>query len=382
MPGSRKKNHLADLRLITGIGALYLLLQGITLLRIYLQFKFDGYRPDLLSLIKDRGVAVVIAIIFIIIIVKTTRRFLMENISWRRIIAVHLLFAVLISLLWYSTFIAVSFFLCPTGDCTSTRQELLYWYLINFDKIFLVYLMTVSLTYTYYYVRRDGIHKVQKSRIENQLLQTRLKALKSQLHPHFLFNTLNSIASLIDIDNRRAQTMIADLGDLLRHVLDSRDIQLVTVQEEMNLLKKFIDIEKTRFSDDLEVSIEIDPAVYKAIVPSMLLQPIVENSIRHGYSRKTPHLRIDIRIRRRDERLILSVEDNGRGFARNGSNDIFSRGTGLRNTYERLQSIYNENYIFRVDNRRPGVRNYIEIPLQFEEQAITTVATASGPPGS
>lgn len=356
---------ISDTHLILALSGLYALLQVSTFTRIYFEQLETEQAVDVPMLIRDRLVAFSIAMLYVVLIVKTTRRFLLENKSWPRIITIHLLFAVLISFLWYSTFLfAVSFF-CTGEDCHKGKTDLLYWYLYNFDKLFLLYLVTASVTYTYYYVQRDSIHQIQRSQIENQLLQTRLIMLKSQLHPHFLFNTLNSIACLVDIDVQKAKNMIADLGDLLRHVLDHKDAQIVSVEEEMILLNKYIDIEKIRFSDDLEINLSIAPEVRGATLPSMLLQPIVENSIRHGFSRQYPSLKIDIEIYQEDKKLIVSVEDNGQGFDAEKSPDIFAKGTGLKNTFERLKSIYSDRFRFFVENLHPGVRNRIEIPLNL-----------------
>ena len=211
----------------------------------------------------------------------------------------------------------------------------------------------------------DIVNKIQKSQIETQLLQTRLMMLKSQLHPHFLFNTLNSIASLADIDIRRAKKMIADLGDLLRFVLDAKDLQIVSLKDEIALLNKYMAIEKTRFAEDLEIEMNIEPAIEQAAVPSMLLQPRVENSIQHGFSSEHPNLKIKSHLYKQTDHLIIVVQDDGKGFNEKESRKIFNKGTGLQNTFERLKSIYGEQFVFFVENLKPGVRNRIEIPLKF-----------------
>lgn len=356
---------ISDSRLIVALGALYALLQVTTFLKIYVEQLQAEEAIDIPMMIRDRAVAFSVAIVFIILIVKTTRRYLLKNRSWRKIIAIHLFFAILISLLWYTTFIFAASLFCHGENCKGGDMEFIFWYLYNFDKLFLLYLITVSVTYTYYYVQRDSIHQIQRSQIENQLLQTRMMMLKSQLHPHFLFNTLNSIACLIDIDVQKAKNMIADLGDLLRHVLDHKDTQIVSVEEEIVLLNKYIDIEKIRFSEDLEINLRISPEIGKAEIPSMLLQPIVENSIRHGFSRQHPNLKINIDIFPEEEHLIVSVEDNGQGFSPDEESGIFEKGTGLKNTFERLKSIYSDQFRFFVENLHPGVRNRIEIPLNL-----------------
>ncbi len=361
----KKLAKISDWGLILAIGALYALLQIFTFLRIYSQNKLDGYEIDIWAMVQDRMIALLIGVLFVIIIVKTTRRFLLQDQSWPKIIGIHLVFAVLTSLVWYSCFVGVALFFCKGEDCGQQGIDFIYWYLMNLDKLVLLYLFTVSLTYTYFYVQLDSINKIHQSQIKNQLLETRLMMLKSQLHPHFLFNTLNSITSLIDLDVKRAKSMIADLGDLLRYVLDHKDRQIVSLDEELLLLSKYVEIEKTRYAEDLEIDWQVDSNLEEAQIPSMLLQPLVENAIQHGFSSNHPRLKVDISLRKSGrDALTIEIKDNGKGFENEKADHIFELGTGLKNTYERLKSIYGNHFQFLVENLNPGVVNRIEIPLR------------------
>lgn len=363
----RTKIHarISDTKLLVALGALHALMQGITALRVVMEKEMQQHEVVWADIIEERVIAWTVGLLFIILIVKTTRRFLSENMPWKRIIGIHLVFAALTSFLWYHTFLWVSMFFCKGDKCDEDSEGMMFWFLLNFDKLFLIYLFTVSVTYTYFYVLRDGLHRVQRSHIETQLLQTRLQMLKSQLHPHFLFNTLNSISSLIDINTRKAQSMLADLGDLLRHVLDYQDAQIVPLREELELLGKYVEIEKTRFSDDLDIQWEVAPDALSAEVPPMLLQPLVENAVQHGFSRNHTNLRVRIQIYKEAERLIMIVEDDGQGLELPEGANVFASGTGLKNVHERLESLYGERYVFKVENKKPGVRNYIEIPARW-----------------
>ncbi len=368
MPGVNRTyttSNVSDTWLLLALGALNALFQALTAIKVYLQMQLEKETVDFYELLEDRLIALGVALIFMFVIVKTTRRFLSENMPWKRIIAIHLVFAAITSFVWYYTFAWVSMLFCKGEKCNEDKNGMVFWFLINLDKLFLLYLFTVSVTYTYFYVLRDSVHRVQRSAIENQLLQTRLQMLKSQLHPHFLFNTLNSISSLIDINTRKAQTMLADLGDLLRHVLDYKDAQVVPLREELDLLRKYVNIEKTRFSDDLDVHWDVATEALTAATPPMILQPLVENAIGHGFSRNHAHLHIYIRIFRQGDRLCLEVRDDGQGLQRAADANVFNLGTGLKNVYERLQSLYGDAFVFTVENSAPnGVRNYIEIPVQ------------------
>ncbi len=350
-----------DGRLIMAIGLLYALIQLMTFIRSFAIFRLDGEPIILSEMIPDRVVGWVIGFIYIIIIVKTTKYLLTRSWSWVRIFSIHLVFAILISLVWYLSFIEVATWFCTTDDCLPQAQEFWYWYLVNFDKLFLLYVLTVSITYTYYYVRRDDLNRYRQAQMETKLLQARMKMLRSQLHPHFLFNTLNSITSLIDIDIQKAKTVIADLADLLRKVLDWRDQQYISLREELELLQRYVDIEKTRFSDDLTIDWKIDEAALDTEVPAMLLQPLVENAIHHGFSGDHLHVKMLIEAARENGHLILRVSDDGQGFPE--SKNILRSGTGIRNTHERLETLYGDRFRLDIRNTSPGVVSEIAIPM-------------------
>src|SRR4029079_13460186 len=142
-----------------------------------------------------------------------------------------------------------------------------------------------------------------------------LQALKMQLHPHFLFNTLNSISALLDEDVDAADQMLARLGDLLRMTLENSGAQEVTLQEELEFLRCYLEIEQVRFNDRLTVSMHIEPETLDAKVPNLILQPIVENAIKHGIVSRIAPGRIEIIARRSDDALLLQVKDNGPGLS-------------------------------------------------------------------
>lgn len=364
MQGQIKKSRGSDLKLILVITAVFTLSQVTTFFRVYAQHQMDDVPLDWSVVIWDRVMAWIIGFIFLVAIVITTRRFLLEKKSWPMTIGIHLLIAAVVSFLWYVTLISVSKLIGPMNGEAFANFDLLYWFFMNFDKLFLLYLCTAIITYAYYYVQRDRDNKINRSRMENQLLEARLKMLQSQLHPHFLFNTLNSITSLMDVDIRKAKIMTVDLADLLRHVLAHKDVQLIDLDDEITILAKYVDIEKTRFSDDLTINWHLDGDFNRVQIPSMLLQPLVENSIKHGFSRQHPSLMVDIRLKRLKDTLKIIIEDNGQGFSSQEAAGVFERGTGIQNTQQRLQSIYGNQHTFSVRTKEEGgVENFIEIPL-------------------
>jgi two-component system LytT family sensor kinase len=190
-------------------------------------------------------------------------------------------------------------------------------------------------------------HRLQEQ--EKLLMASRLDALASQINPHFLFNTLTSISSLIRSEPEKARTLIVKLSGLLRRLLRSQD-HFVTLREELAAIDEYLDIESIRFGPKLRIEKQIDPATLDLIVPSMMLQPLVENSIKHGLSQKLGEGRITIRAQRDAEHAIIDVIDNGIGIPSDEASRIKGTGIGLRNVNERLQVIYGANYQLQLDS--------------------------------
>jgi LytS/YehU family sensor histidine kinase len=185
-----------------------------------------------------------------------------------------------------------------------------------------------------------------------------------QLHPHFLFNTLNGIVGLVrDNRNQAAVSMLVGLSDLLRHALEHSNRQEVELKEELNFIKLYLDIQQMRFSDRLQIELDIQPVTMKALVPNLILQPLVENALRHGIARSAASALVGIRSRIVDDSLELTVFDNGLGLSSDWQLKS-SSGIGLANTAARLQQLYNADHRFDVRNREGGgVEVVIVIPL-------------------
>lgn len=196
--------------------------------------------------------------------------------------------------------------------------------------------------------------------LEAQLAEARLLALKSQLQPHFLFNTLNSIAVLIGDDPAAARHMLQLLCGLLRKVLDNDDSREVTLREELDFIASYLEIEQIRFADRLSYHVETGPDVMQARVPSLVLQPLVENAIRHGVAPRARRGRIVISAHVRDGMLCLAVTDNGTGLDKH-----MKWGIGLTNTRARLQQMFGAGHVFTIgDNPGGGTAVSLAIPLQ------------------
>jgi two-component system, LytTR family, sensor kinase len=212
-------------------------------------------------------------------------------------------------------------------------------------------------------------HRLEEQ--EKLLLTARVEALASQINPHFLFNTLTSISSLIRTRPETARTVIVKLSGLLRRLLRSRD-HFVTLREELESIDEYLDIEVIRFGPQLKVDKQIAPDTLDTIVPSMILQPLVENSIKHGFSRKVGGGRITLRSFRQNGHAIIEVEDDGLGMTREQLNTALTDGIGLSNVNERLGVIYGAAYQVQLSSV-PGVGTVIrlEIPELMSAERIT-----------
>ena len=212
-------------------------------------------------------------------------------------------------------------------------------------------------------------HRLQEQ--EKLLLAAKIEALKSQINPHFLFNTLTSISSLIRSQPDTARTLITKLSALLRRLMRSHQ-HFVTLREELESIDEYLDIEVARFGPKLQVRKEIDPSTTDVIVPSMILQPLVENSIKHGLTRKMEPGTIVIRSRREHGRAVIEVEDDGMGFLLERLDAPMASGIGLANVRERLRVIYGATYQLTLTSQ-PGLGTTarIEVPELLAVEPIT-----------
>jgi signal transduction histidine kinase len=236
-----------------------------------------------------------------------------------------------------------------------------------FDS-FLAYWFLVGLYYGYDYYTQFKSQKIKAARLETQLAQAQLNALKMQLHPHFLFNTMHAISSLMEEDVKSAQRMITKLSDLLRITLDNSGVQTVSLKQELDFLKGYLEIQQTRFHDRLNIQYRVDNSTLNAEVPNLILQPLVENAIKHGISPQSEGGSIEIFSGSENRMLILKVSDNGKG---NGNKNVVE-GIGMKNIRERLDQLYGDNYSMELSSENGrGFSVTIKIPFKehkFNEQ--------------
>jgi two-component system LytT family sensor kinase len=212
--------------------------------------------------------------------------------------------------------------------------------------------------------RRSHELRIKAVELQHLLTETRLQSLRSQLHPHFLFNALNTISALTESDARTARRLMEQLGRLLRVSLRHASTPFVTLAEELTFLDDYLQIEAVRLEDRVATSVQADDDVLDARVPGFLLQPLVENAIRHGVGPRLSGGRVEVTAERRDARLHLRVCDNGLGLAPDWARRR-DAGVGLRNTAARLAHLYSDAHEFHVGpSDTGGVEVRIELPLE------------------
>jgi two-component system, LytTR family, sensor kinase len=204
-----------------------------------------------------------------------------------------------------------------------------------------------------------------ESKLEEQrrlLMEARLEALTSQINPHFLFNTLNSVSTLIRVNPEQARAMVMRLSRIMRRRLRNQE-HFAPLRDELDFVEDYLSIELVRFGDKLRVVKHIDPATLDMLVPSMLLQPLIENSIKHGISSKIDGGTVTLRTGFNNGRLAIEVEDDGVGIPEAELANIFNRGIGVSNVKERLKVLYNQDYRMLIDSQAGrGTRIEIEVP--------------------
>lgn len=232
----------------------------------------------------------------------------------------------------------------------------------------LTYWAILGVGYGRQYYRKFRDREIRAAQLEAQLTQAQLQALKMQLHPHFLFNTFNTISSLMHTNVDAADGVLARLGDLLRYSLHNVGVQEVTLREELDFLQRYLEIEQTRFEDRLRVKISVDPDVLDCMVPNLILQPLVENAVRYAVATRAGGGSIEIAAKKVLNQLRLSVLDDGPGLPP-GYDIGANEGIGLRTTRERLQQLYGDQQRLRLSNKSPrGLEVSILMPIRpFED---------------
>ena len=281
------------------------------------------------------------------------RRFPIDRQRWVASSLTHLAVSGILSFVLLGIYTGITLALVFTDGRQTLWQAFRAQLVGSFHAEVLTYWMVIGLSHGIDYYRKYRERELRASQLEARLTQARLDALRMQLHPHFLFNTLNSISVLMSEDVTAARRMLTRLSDLLRASLDNAATHEVSLREELEFLNNYLQIEQTRFHDRLTVRMDIDPAVLTATVPNLILQPLVENAIRHGIAPRAQPGVIDISAARENGMVRLKVRDNGAGLGSAGAAGL-TKGIGLANTQARLDQLYGANHSFEMHSPNGG----------------------------
>jgi len=294
-------------------------------------------------------------VLFTPVVWAITRRYGFTGKGWKKSLAAHVSFGVLVMMVTAALLLTLLDYLGWGDTLTPFPTRLLGLACQDLPR----YFVTVAVAQIVLYYAEFREHEAESADFETRLAQAQLQILRSQIEPHFLFNTLNSIATLATRDPSSAERMTLKLAGLLRVSLDCASSQEVPLRHELELLQNYLDIQQTRFCDRLKIRTSVDPEVLSSAVPSLILQPLVENAIHHGIERSARPGQIDITAVRENGCIRIEVADNGVGYGGEEGN-----GLGLSNTRARLQQLYGQQHSFRIDNiDGGGCRVTLTLPL-------------------
>ncbi len=305
--------------------------------------------------------------VFTPIVVALCKRFFIERRNWAGMVVLHTVFSIAIAACNATLRLPLHRFVYPNEAPHSAKEMLRGYFLANAYDDMWMYWVVAAIAFGFMYYEKYKEREMKAVQLESQLTKARLQMLKIQLQPHFLFNTLHSISALMRRDVDSAERVLTQLSDLLRITLDSAGEQEISLEKELEFIERYLQIEQTRFRDRLKVEYNIDDDCLDASVPNMLLQPLVENAVRHGIA---PHSRpglIEISARREGTHLRLSVRDNGDGLPKDRPQ---RSGVGLPNTRERLTQLYGADQEMEIGNSpEGGLAVNVLIPFKTDRAA-------------
>jgi signal transduction histidine kinase len=327
--------------------------------------------PFLDSFISELTGSLAGAIVFFAIVIPAARRWPLRGSWWPRHLIAHagalVVFSVAKTLIMWGSRI-VLFPLAGLGFYD--YGDMLYRFPMEFSNDVFFYALLLSVVHVWDAWRALRDRELREARLEANLTQARLQALQGQLQPHFLFNTLNVISSVMYDDPERADRLISRLSDLLRTSLGVPDRPEIALEEELHILGEYVEIMRARYGERLVVTTHVDAAARESKVPVFLLQPLVENAIEHGLAKRAGEGRIEVRAVREGDALVLRVIDSGPGIDGDPA-AVFGKGVGLTNTRERLRHLYGAAAELRLA-QPPGGGLTVEVALPFVA-AVETV---------
>jgi two-component system LytT family sensor kinase len=322
----------------------------------------------------EEGTGVYSVFLMLPLVFRFARVYLFERKGWLRLGFLHLVGAVLFSAA-HTTMMAISrHFIAPLIGLGDYDYGIMtYRYPMEFSNDLIGFTVIVGLYSFYQRLRIAQAQQLAAAELQTKLAQAQLENLRLQLQPHFLFNTLNTISSVMYEDVRAADAMITQLSELLRLTLRASRAHEIPLAEELEITRLYLDLMQKRFENKLRVTYAIDPSLNDSLVPQLILQPLLENSLRHGMKPGSVAMELSIAAHRENGSLILKVSDTGSGLRENDSAGVFGRGLGLSNIRDRLAHLYGDGQQFSIANRPSGGAEVtLRVPLHTSGQISQT----------
>ncbi len=346
-------------------------------LTVYRQLDYVAngeHYPALLTFLEETVGAMAGLSVFPLVYLVAIRFPLLSD-RWRRNLVIHLFAVCAISVAHTSLIVIYRLLVFPLfGFAHVSYGYLPVRYPMEFAHLFIYYWVAIVCIYLFHEIRFAQEREIRQAKLEAGLAEAQLQNLRLQIEPHFLFNALNAISAAIYENPRAADEMVGRLSELLRQLLKSERSQRVTLRREVELLQLYLRVMETRYEHRLHVAIEIEDDAGSALVPQLILQPLVENAIRHGMDPVSFKADVTVAVRRIGNDLALTVRDGGSGF---DSTNPPPEGIGLRNTKERLERLFGSRQSFKLENVSEGPGAQVEIRLPFECAPELSILPAS-----
>lgn len=363
------KDTFLDKRLFLIIFAIYSLAYVVDFTSTLIIQSYGSSSENSLSdLIGIYLVGFIIKLIYILGSVWAASRLIYSTTSVIWSIIFHLLAAFLLS--FYTAYFSMLSSHYLFGSGTSPTIESIWVRGLNGMSFnFFVYLSILGIVHTYYYLHKNKTIALESERLKRMMLDAKINALQSQLQPHFLFNAMNDISALMDVDVILAQDAIADLSNLLRKTLNIKDEKLISLRNELDILDSYLNIEKIRYGEKISVDIQTNIDANLIQIPPLTLQPFVENIVKHGFGIDHDSIKINISILKQDRLLVVLIENDGKPIP-SDKQVIF--GNGISNVLSRLETLYTDKYSFSITNSKRSdnktwVQVRITLPLQDKD---------------
>lgn len=350
------KNPTISLPLLIVVWSFVALLMA---LQLFLRFTYEGGTPSFVVLVLIQLLAWSIWLGLTPIIIQLGKRFRLSKTHWKSGLLFHIPFSIIIVLFFLVCYVLIFMIINQSNFTLKGFTDLyLLFYFQIFQWCWLIYWAVLGISYAVEYQQKFQEREVKALKLEKDLETAQLQALRMQLQPHFLFNTLHTIGAKVRLDeSQSAVKMLSILSDLLRKILQSETVQQVSLAEELTFIKEYLALEQIRFKNRLDIQYQLDDNSQAHLVPNLILQPVIENAIKHGFSKKLDAQTLRISSEKQSDGLLLTVYNDGPPIDHN-----LKEGIGLSNTRNRLIHLYNNADLFSISNKGNGVEVCIKIP--------------------